>query len=263
MVRARWRWRGSRCVARVRSSALFLAAHKHKSARPARCCVVCCVFWFLGPPRALFCSISQHTGQVLRLPLGHPAGTVLRFLVFRPGLGSVSPNIAAHRRGSCFMLVDAHLSAPHYPSSSHPHLLPMSHSFPARRLSPSPLCVLRFPVFSLALDPVSSNIAAHRWGFASALGYPAGTVLRFRGIQGEIGPKKPDIAAHRPRRDAVWMEAQVLGADAGARVRGVWRRVEACGSAGKRHIGSGRGAAGMLYGVRASRRKSALTREYR
>ena len=110
MVRARWRWRGSRCVARVRSSALFLAAHKHK---PARCCVVCCVFWFLGPPRALFCSISQHTGQVLRLPLGHPAGTVLRFLVFRPGLGSVSPNIAAHRRGSCFMLVDAHLSAPH------------------------------------------------------------------------------------------------------------------------------------------------------
>ena len=80
------------------------------------------------------------------------------------------------------------------------------------------------------MDPVSSNIAAHRWGFASALGYPAGTVLRFRGIQGEIGPKKPDIAAHRPRRDAVWMEAQVLGADAGARVRGVWRRVEARGS---------------------------------
>jgi len=59
------------------------------------------------------------------------------------------------------------------------------------------------------------------------------------------------------------MEAQVLGADAGARVRGVWRRVEVRGSAWKRHIGSGRGAAGMLYGVRASRRKSALTREYR
>jgi len=154
------------------------------------------------------------------------------------------------------MLVDAHLSAPHYPSSSHPHLLPMSHSFPARRLSPSPLCVLRFPVFSLTLDPVLSNIAAHRWGFASALGYPAGTVLRFRGIQGEIGPKKPDIAAHRPRRDAVWMEAQVLGADAGARVRGVWRRVEACGSAGKRHIGSGRGAAGMLRGARVRWRKA-------
>ena len=113
MVRARWRWRGSRCVARVRSSALFLAAHNHKLARPARCRVVCCVFGFLGPPRALFCSISQHTGQVLRLLLGHPAGTVLRFLVFRPGLGSVSPNIAAHRRGSCFMLVDDHLSAPH------------------------------------------------------------------------------------------------------------------------------------------------------
>ena len=113
MVRARWRWRGSRCVARVRSSALFLAAHKHKLARPARCRVVCCVFGFLGSPRALFCSISQHTGQVLRLPLGQLAGTVLRFRLFRPGLGSILPNIAAHRRGSCFMLVDAHLSAPH------------------------------------------------------------------------------------------------------------------------------------------------------
>ena len=99
MVRARWRWRGSRCIARVRSSALFLVAHKHKSARPARCRVVCCVFWFLGLPRALFCSISQHTGRVLRLPLGHPAGTVLRFLVFRPAPSPVSPNIAAHRPG--------------------------------------------------------------------------------------------------------------------------------------------------------------------
>jgi len=49
-------------------------------------------------------------------------------------------------------------------------------------------------------------------------------VLRFRGIRSEIGLKKQDIAAHRPRRDAAWMEAQVLGADAGARVRGVWRR---------------------------------------
>ena len=71
------------------------------------------------------------------------------------------------------------------------------------------------------------DIAAHRQSFASALGHPAGTVLRFRGIRSEIGLKKPDIAAHRPRRDAAWMEAQVLGADAGARVRGVWRRVEA------------------------------------
>ena len=167
----------------MRSSALFLAAHKHKLARPARCRVVCCVFGFLGSPRALFCSISQHTGQVLRLPLGHPAGTVLRFLVFRPGLGSVSPNIAAHRRGSCFMLVDAHLSAPH------PHPSPVAGVSFSLRPPPSPLCVLRFLVFRLAPSPVLF-----------------------------------DIAAHRPRRDAAWMEAQVLGADAGARVRGVWRR---------------------------------------
>ena len=143
--------------------------------RPRRS--VCCVFWFLGPPRALFHPISQHTGRVSRLPLGHPAGTV----------------------------------------------------------------------------------------------------LRFRGIRSEIGLKKPDIAAHRPRRDAAWMEAQVLGADAGARVRGVWRRpgcrawvcggvrgagpgcVEACGSAGKWHIGSGRGAAGMLRGARVRRRKTLST----
>ena len=164
MVRGRWRWRGSRCVARVRSSALFLVAHKHKL---ARCCVVCCVFGFLGLPRALFCSISQHTGQVLRLPLGHPAGTVLRFLVFRPGLGSVSPNIAAHRRGSCFMLVDAHLSAPH------PHPLTCCRCFilsppVARRPPPSPICVLRFLVFRPVPSPVSPNIAAHRQGFASA-----------------------------------------------------------------------------------------------
>ena len=62
------------------------------------------------------------------------------------------------------------------------------------------------------------------------LGHPAGTVLRFRGIRSAIGLKKLDIAAHRPRRGAAWMEAQVLGADAGARVRGVWRRVEARGS---------------------------------
>ena len=165
MVRGRWRWRGSRCVARVRSSALFLVAHKHKSARPARCRVVCCVFWFLGLPRALFCSISQHTDQVLRLPLGHSAGTVLRFLVFRPGLGSVSPNIAAHRRGSWLY---ACRRSPVGTSSSPPHLLPMSHSFPARRLSPSPLCVLRFLVFRPAPSPVSPNIAAHRQGFASA-----------------------------------------------------------------------------------------------
>ena len=76
--------------------------------------VLCAAFsGFWARPRVLFCSISQHTGQVLRLPLGQLAGTVLRFRLFRPGLGSILPNIAAHRRGSCFMLVDAHLSAPH------------------------------------------------------------------------------------------------------------------------------------------------------
>ena len=114
---------------------------------------------------------------------------MLRFRLFRPGLGSVSPNIAAHRRGSCFMLVDAHLSAPH------PHPSPVAGVSFSLRPPPSPLCVLRFLVFRLAPSPVLF-----------------------------------DIAAHRPRRDAAWMEAQVLGADAGARVRGVWRRVEARGS---------------------------------
>ena len=128
--------------------------------------VLCAAFsGFWARPRVLFCSISQHTGQVLRLPLGHPAGTVLRFLVFRPGLGSVSPNIAAHRRGSWLY---ACRRSPVGTSSSPPHLLPMSHSFPARRLSPSPLCVLRFLVFRPAPSPVSPNIAAHRPGFASA-----------------------------------------------------------------------------------------------
>lgn len=113
---------------------------------------VCCVFWFLGPPRALFHPISQHTGRVSRLPLGHPAGTV----------------------------------------------------------------------------------------------------LRFRGIQGEIGPKKPDIAAHTKKGCRV-------DGGTGAR-RGCGRQgsgcVEARGSAGKRHIGSGRGAAGMLRGARVRWRKA-------
>ena len=149
---------------------------------------------------------------------------VLRFLVFRPGLGSVSPNIAAHRRGSCFMLVDAHLSAPH------PHPLTCCRCLilsppAARRPRRSVCCVFWFLGPPRALfHPISQHT-----GRVSRLplGHPAGTVLRFRGIRSEIGLKKPDIAAHRPRRDAAWMEAQVLGADAGARVRGVWRRVEA------------------------------------
>ena len=181
---------------------------------------------------------------------------VLRFLVFRPAPSPVSPNIAAHRQGfasvlACpadywrvlccvfgflgqvwalfrlisqhtdaglgFMLVDAHLSAPH------PHPSPVAGVSFSLRPPPSPLCVLRFLVFRLAPSPVLF-----------------------------------DIAAHRPRRDAAWMEAQVLGADAGVRGAGPGC-VEARGSAGKWHIGSGRGAAGMLYGVRASRRKTLST----
>ena len=120
------------------------------------------------------------------------------------------------------MLVDAHLSAPHYPSSSPPHLLPVSHSLSARRPRRSVCCVFWFLGPPRALfHPISQHT-----GRVSRLplGHPAGTVLRFRGIRSEIGLKKQDIAAHRPRRDAAWMEAQVLGADAGARVRGVWRR---------------------------------------
>lgn len=184
--------------------------------------MLCAAFsGFWARPRVLFCSISQHTGQVLRLPLGQLAGTVLRFRLFRPGLGSILPNIAAHRRGSCFMLVDAHLSAPH------PHPLTCCRCLilsppAARRPRRSVCCVFWFLGPPRALfHPISQHT-----GRVSRLplGHPAGTVLRFRGIRSEIGLKKQDIAAHRPRRDAAWMEAQVLGADAGARVRGVWRR---------------------------------------
>lgn len=186
----------------------------------------CCVLRFLvlGPPRALFRLISQHTGQVLRLPLGHPADTVLRFLVFRPGLGSVSPNIAAHRRLCLSTLTCRHRT------TLHPHPLTCCRCLilsppAARRPRRSVCCVFWFLGPPRALfHPISQHT-----GRVSRLplGHPAGTVLRFRGIRSEIGLKKPDIAAHRPRRDAAWMEAQVLGADAGARVRGVWRRVEA------------------------------------
>ena len=211
----------------MRSSALFLAAHKHKPARPARCRVVCCVFGFLGSPRALFCSISQHTGQVLRLPW-----LVRRVLCcvfwFLGQVWALFRLISQHTdAGLGFMLVDAHLSAPH------PHPLTCCRclilSLPAachRRRSVC--CVFWFLGPPRALfHPISQHT-----GRVSRLplGHPAGTVLRFRGIRSEIGLKKPDIAAHRPRRDAAWMEAQVLGADAGARVRGVWRRVEARGS---------------------------------
>lgn len=178
---------------------------------------------------------------------------VLRFLVFRPGLGSVSPNIAAHRRGS--WLYACRRSPVGTSSSPLTCCRCLILSPPAaRRPRRSVCCVFWFLGPPRALfHPISQHTGQV---LRLPLGHPAGTVLRFRGIRNEIGLKKPDIAAHRPRRDAAWMEAQVLGADAGARVRGVWRCGEARGSAGKRHIGSGRGAAGMLYGVRASRRKT-------
>ena len=149
---------------------------------------------------------------------------VLRFLVFRPGLGSVSPNIAAHRRGSCFMLVDAHLSAPH------PHPLTCCRCL---ILSPPAACRRRRSVCCVFwfLGPPRAlfcSISQHTGQVLRLpLGHPAGTVLRFLVFRPGLGSVSPNIAAHRPRRDAAWMEAQVLGADAGARVRGVWRRVEA------------------------------------
>ena len=192
----------------------------------------------------------------MRLPLGQLAGTVLRFRLFRPGLGSILPNIAAHRRGSCFMLVDAHLSAPH------PHPLTCCRCLilsppAARRHRRSVCCVFGF------LGPPRAlfcSISQHTGQVLRLpLGHPAGTVLRFRGIRSAIGLKKPDIAAHTKK-------GRRVDGGTGAR-RGCGRQgsgcVEARGSVRKRHIGSGRGAAGMLYGVRASRRKSALTREYR
>lgn len=167
--------------------------------------------------QAGFCVCPGLSGGLL-------AGTVLRFRLFRPGLGSVSPNIAAHRRGSWLY---ACRRSPVGTSSSPPHLLPVSHSLSARRRRPrrSVCCVFWFLGLPRALfHPISQHTGQV---LRLPLGHPAGTVLRFRGIRSEIGLKKPDIAAHRPRRDAAWMEAQVLGADAGARVRGVWRRVEA------------------------------------
>ena len=182
----------------------------------------CCVLRFRlfrpAPSPVLF-DIAAHR-QSFASALGHPAGTVLRFLVFRPGLGSVSPNIAVHRRGSCFMLVDAHLSAPH------PHPLTCCWCLilsppAARRHRRSVCCVFWFFSRLCALfHPISQHTGQV---LRLPLGHPVGTVLRFRGIRSAIGLKS-QISQHTPRRDAAWMEAQVLGADAGARVRGVWRR---------------------------------------
>ena len=60
-------------------------------------------------------------------------------------------------------------------------------------------------------------------------------------------------------------EAQVLGADVGARVRGAWRRpgLGAWGEWKRRAAtyGTGSGASEMLCGARVGLRKSILTRE--
>lgn len=197
----------------------------------------CCVLRFLvfrpAPSPVLF-DIAAHRPGFASAPRSS-GGYCAAFSGFRPGLGSVSPNIAAHRRGSCFMLVDAHLSAPH------PHPLTCCRCL---ILSPPAACRRRRSVccvfwFFSRLCALFHPISQHTGRVSRLpLGHPAGTVLRFRGIQGEIGPKKPDIAAHRPRRDAAWMEAQVLGADAGARVRGVWRRGEAAHRVWERGCGN-------------------------
>ena len=189
----------------------------------------CCVLRFLvfGPaPSPVLFDIAAHRPGFASAPRSS-GGTVLRFLVFRPGLGSVSPNIAAHRRLCLSTLTCRHRT------TLHPRILTCCRclilSLPAachRRRSVC--CVFRFLASPwIPFHPISQHTGQV---LRLPLGHPAGTVLRFRGIRSAIGLKKPDIAAHRPRRDAVWMEAQVLGADAGARVRGVWRRVEARGS---------------------------------
>ena len=147
------------------------------------------------------------------------------------------------------MLVDAHLSAPH------PHPLTCCWCLilsppAARRHRRSVCCVFWFFSRLCALfHPISQHTGQV---LRLPLGHPVGTVLRFRGIRSAIGLKKPDIAAHTKK-------GRRVDGGTGAR-RGCGRQgsgcVEARGSAGKRHIGSGRGAAGMLYGVRASRRKT-------
>ena len=151
------------------------------------------------------------------------------------------------------MLVDAHLSAPH------PHPLTCCRCLilsppAARRHRRSVCCVFWFFSRLCALfHPISQHTGQV---LRLPLGHPVGTVLRFRGIRSAIGLKKPDIAAHTKKGCRV-------DGGTGAR-RGCGRQgsgcVEARGSVRKRHIGSGRGAAGMLYGVRVSRRKNVLTR---
>ena len=71
-------------------------------------------------------------------------------------------------------------------------------------------------------------------------------VLRFRGIRGEIGPKKSDIAAHRPRGRHVEGKhrcyARMRAPGSGAHGGGTWGSGPgARGSAGRRHVGPGAG----------------------
>ena len=121
------------------------------------------------------------------------------------------------------MLVDVRLSASHHPSPSPPHLLLVPHSFPACRRRRSVCCVFWFFGSPWALfHPISQ----HTGGVSRLpLGHPAGTVLRFRGIRSVIGPKKPDIAAHRARRDDARRES--TGARHGG---GAWAQNPGCGA---------------------------------
>ena len=166
-------------------------------------------------------------------------------------MGPVLPDIAAHSRGSWLY---ACRRSPVGTSPSPPHLLPVSHSLSARRHRRSVCCVFWFFSRLCALfHPISQHTGQV---LRLPLGHPVGTVLRFRGIRSAIGLKKPDIAAHTKK-------GRRVDGGTGAR-RGCGRQgsgcVEARGSVRKRHIGSGRGAAGMLYGVRVNRRKNVLTR---
>ena len=181
----------------------------------------CCVLRFLvfrpAPSPVLF-DIAAHRPGFASAPRSS-GGYCAAFSGFRPGLGSVSPNIAAHRRGSWLYACRRSPVGTALPFILTPS--PVAGVSFSLRPPPSPLCVLRFLVFRLAPSPVLF-----------------------------------DIAAHRPRRDAAWMEAQVLGADAGARVRGVWRRpgcrAWVCGGAWKRgevaHRGWERGCGNAVWG---------------
>ena len=79
-------------------------------------------------------------------------------------------------------------------------------------------------------------------------------MLRFRGIWGEIGPKKSDIAAHRRKRDAVWRES--TGARCGGGRRGPGR-AEASGVQG---LGEWKRRGGDMWGRGRGLRKCCVGR---